>query len=187
VWIFGNWLSLYFKEHFNMSLVGAGFFGAALVDLPNLFGVLLGGVVSDAVARRSSARRMLVQSCCYSAGAVLLLLAFTPGVGLGLVASAVLGFSLFRSMAAANEGPLACDLVAPRRRALAVGLMNCANTAAGAAGIVAAGYLKKDHGLTAVFRGASVVIFASAGLTLVGYLFVLPRDLRRQAARNGAD
>jgi hypothetical protein len=59
-------------------------------------------------------------------------------------------------------------------------MMNSANTAAGAGGILLAGYLKQDHGLPAVFRGASVVVFAASAVTLVGFVFFLPRDLRRR-------
>jgi predicted MFS family arabinose efflux permease len=185
VWVFGSWLPLYFTERFNMSLAGAGFLGPALLDVSGMLGVVLGGLVSDAAARRGSARRMFVQSCCYFVAAVLLM-TFTDRATFLLIAAAVFGFSLLRAMASANEGPLACDLIAPRDRSFAIGLMNCANTAAGAAGILAAGYLKADHGLAAVFRGASGVIFASAALTLAGYLFVLPRDLRRPDRTVGA-
>jgi predicted MFS family arabinose efflux permease len=184
VWVFGSWLPLYFTERFNMSLAGAGFLGPALLDVSGMLGVILGGLVSDAAARRGSARRMFVQTCCYTVAAALLL-AFTDRAAFLLIATAVFGFSLLRAMASANEGPLACDLVAPRDRSFAIGLMNCANTAAGAAGILAAGYLKADYGLTSVFRGASLVIFASAALTLVGFLYVLPRDLRRRDAAAG--
>jgi predicted MFS family arabinose efflux permease len=179
VWLFLNWLPLYLTEHFGMSLAGAGFFGALLLDIPPLVGVLTGGTVSDIVARGGIARRMAVQTVCYS-GAAALLLAFTSHATFAVIAASVVGFAFLRAMAASNELPLMCDLIAPRRRSFAMGLMNCANTVAGASGILAAGYLKKDFGLTTIFRGASVVILTSALLTALGFFVVLPRDLRRR-------
>jgi predicted MFS family arabinose efflux permease len=179
VWVFGNWLSLYFRERFGWSLAGAGFLGSAIQDLPAVIGIVAGGVVTDMVARRNGAGRMLVQSICYGVSACLLL-TFTHGVTLAWITCAVAGFAFFRAIASTNEGPLACDLIPPRHRSLAISMMNSANTAAGASGILLAGYLKQDYGLAAVFRGASIVVFAASAVTLMGFLFFLPRDLRRR-------
>jgi MFS family permease len=177
--VFGNWLSLYFRERFGWSLAGAGFLGTAMQDLPSVIGIVAGGMVTDVVARRNGAGRMLVQSIAYGASACLLL-TFTHGVTLAWITCAVAGFAFLRAIASTNEGPLACELIPPRHRSFAISLMNSANTAAGAGGILLAGYLKQDHGLPAVFRGASVVVFAASAVTLVGFVFFLPRDLRRR-------
>jgi predicted MFS family arabinose efflux permease len=179
VWVFGNWLALYFRERFGWSLAGAGFLGTAMQDLPSVIGIVAGGMVTDVVARRNGAGRMLVQSIAYGASACLLL-TFTHGVTLAWITCAVAGFAFLRAIASTNEGPLACELIPPRHRSFAISLMNSANTAAGAGGILLAGYLKQDHGLPAVFRGASVVVFAASAVTLVGFVFLLPRDLSRR-------
>ncbi|MGH9842866.1 MAG: MFS transporter [Blastocatellia bacterium] len=71
IWLFLNWLPLFFKESFGMSLAGSGFYSAALLELPGPVGVILGGSLSDYIARRNSAGRMLVQTICYVIGAVL--------------------------------------------------------------------------------------------------------------------
>jgi predicted MFS family arabinose efflux permease len=179
VWTFFNWLSLYFREQFGMGLAGAGFYGSAINDIPAVVGILAGGVVTDMVAKRSGAGRMLVQSICYGVSACLLL-TFTHGVTLAWSTVAVAGFGLLRAIASTSEHPLACDLIPARHRSLAVSIMNSANTAAGAGGVLLAGYLKRDLGLTAVFRGTSIVVFAAAVVTLIGFLLFLPRDLRRR-------
>jgi predicted MFS family arabinose efflux permease len=180
IWLFLNWLPLYFNESFGMSLAGAGFYGAALLEFPLLFGVVAGGYLSDAVARRSSAGRMLVQMVCYLIGSVLLLV-FTRNSAFALVASAVLGFSLMRSFAVANETPLLCDLLPSKQRSTAVGLMNSANTFAGGVGVFGAGVLKSNFGLSAIFAGVSGILLIAAAVNAFGYLFLLPRDLQRRA------
>ncbi len=182
IWLFLNWLPLYFTESFGMSLAGAGFYGAALLEFPLLFGVVAGGYISDAVARRSSAGRMLVQMICYVIASVLLLV-FTTNSTFALVAAAVLGFSLMRSFAVANESPLLCDLLPSKQRSTAIGLMNSANTFAGGVGVFGAGVLKSNFGLSAIFAGVSAILLIAAAVNAFGYLFFLARDLQRRADR----
>lgn len=180
IWLFLNWLPLYFTENFELSLAAAGFYGAALLEFPGLFGVVAGGYLSDTVARRNSAGRMLVQAICYLIAA-LLMLAFAAKLGFMFVAAALLGFSILRSFAVVNENPLLCDLLSPNIRSTAIGLMNTANTFAGGLGVFAAGLLKQRFGLSIIFAGVSIILLAAAALNAFGYLFVLRRDLRRRA------
>lgn len=180
IWLFSNWLPLYFTESFGLSLAGAGFYGAALLEFPGLFGVVAGGYISDAVARRSSAGRMLVQMICYVIASALLLV-FTRNSTFALVVVALLGFSLMRSFAVANESPLLCDLLPSRQRSTAIGLMNSANTFAGGIGVFGVGVLKSSFRLGAIFAGVSGLLLIAAAVNAFGYLFLLPRDLQRRA------
>lgn len=180
VWMFINWLPLYLKETFLLSLALAGFSGAALVDFPGTFGVVLGGAISDRLARRGGQRRMMLQSICYTLAAPLLLAFFAKPV-LALTFAAVFAFFLLRAIALSNENPLLCDLIASPYRSMAVGLMHAANCAAGGAGILAAALLKKDYGLNGAFASVSVLTVLVAALTFIGYRFTLPQDLSRSA------
>jgi len=182
IWLFLNWLPLYFNESFGMSLAKSGFYGAALLEFPLLFGVVLGGYVSDTVARRSSAARMLVQMICYIVASILLLV-FTRNSTFLIVALAVFGFSMMRSLAVANESPLLCDLLPPKQRSTAIGLMNSAQTFAGGVGVFSAGVLKSNFGLSAIFAGVSGLLLLAAIVNAYGYTFLLPRDLKRRAER----
>ncbi|MEJ7639974.1 MAG: MFS transporter [Singulisphaera sp.] len=176
VWLFLNWLPLYLAEAFRMSLAAAGFLGTMLIQMPGMIGVIVGGYFSDLIARRGVGRRMLFQSVCYFLGAPLLL-AFAWAPALPVVAGIMIGFSLLRSLAAANENPLLCDLLSRRQRSTAIGLWNTANCTAGGIGVISAGFLKREYGLGGVFAGASGLILLSGIITAAGYLFVLPRDL----------
>jgi predicted MFS family arabinose efflux permease len=180
IWLFMNWLPLYFKETFGMGLAAAGFSGTALLQAPGIAGVVLGGYASDAIARRDSSKRMLLQSTCYFVGGPLLL-SFVGKPALAIVCAAVFGFSLLRSVAVANENPLLCDLLAPRLRSTAIAWMNTANCLAGGIGVFAAGYFKQDYGLDAVFAAISGIVVVAALITMVGYRFLLRADLRRTA------
>lgn len=178
-WIFANWLPLYFSETFKMSLSAAGFAGTFPVQAGAMIGILAGGYFSDRVARRAVQRRMLLHSLCYLAAAPLLLV-FLGTDSYLLILSAVFGYSLLRSIGGANANPLLCDLLPSNTWSTAIGLMNTTNTFAGGAGILVAGYLKRDFGLGGVFAGTSVIVLVAGILLLLGYGLFLQRDLERQ-------
>jgi len=181
IWIFLNWLPLYFRDAFGMTLTAAGFAGTFMLQIATVGGIAAGGWLSDRVARTSARRRMLLQAFCYWLCAPFLLL-FLLRPGFATVAVAVSAFSLFRGMGQANENPTLCDVVPPRLRSTAIGLMNCSATAAGGAGVWLAGYLSGTMGLNEVFAAVSL-LFVVAGVVLaVGYTRFMPYDLERAAS-----
>jgi predicted MFS family arabinose efflux permease len=185
VWIFLNWLPLYFNEAFGMSLGAAGFAGTFMLQISTMLGIAGGGWISDWVARRSPQSRMLVMSLCYLGAAPFLLL-FTTRPAFGLVVLAVSAFSFLRGLGEASEKPCLCDVVPARYRSTALGLMNTLATAAGGLGVLLAGLLKRDWGLESVFA-ASAGVFVVAGLCLfIGYRWLLPLDLARARGAEAA-
>lgn len=185
VWVFLNWLPLYFREAFNMTLGGAGFAGTFMLQISTVLGIAAGGWISDRAARRGSQHRMLVQAWSYLAAAPFLLL-FLTRPGFAMVAVAVSAFSLFRGLGQANENPLVCEVIPVQHRSTAIGIMNTCATAAGGVGVLLAGLLKRAFGLNAIFAGISI-LFVIAGLALlVAYRFWVERDiLRAQKAATG--
>jgi sugar phosphate permease len=185
-WIFANWLPLYFTETFKMSLSGAGFAGTFPVQAGAMIGILAGGYFSDRVARRAVQRRMLFHSLCYLAAAPLLL-AFVAYSSYAIILAAIFGYSLLRAVGGANANPLLCDLLPKNSWSTAVGLMNTTNCFAGGAGILIAGYLKRDFGLGGIFAGTAGIVLVAGILLLLGYLLFLRGDLERsQNARRSA-
>jgi predicted MFS family arabinose efflux permease len=176
--IFMNWLPLYFSETFGMSLAGAGFSGTFLIQAGAVLGILGGGFLSDRVALRNPKYRMLFQCLCDFISAPFLLIFITPP-NYALIAASLLFYSLVRSLGGANANPLTCILVKPRMRSTAFGLANMANCFAGGAGILVAGYLKRDFGLGLIFAGVSCIITVAGILLLIGYLRFLNTDLQR--------
>ena len=182
--IFINWLPLFFKESYGLSLAAAGFSGTFLLQFSSVAGATVGGVVSDKAARRSRPRRMLVQALCYFAATPILgVFLFQPV--LGLISAAILVFGFLRAIGSANENPMLCDLLPPRMRSTAIGLMNATNCMAGGIGVFTAGVLKSSYGLKSVFAGCSIVMLLSSALLLAGYRFFAERDLRHSDALDG--
>lgn len=165
-WMFFNWMPLYFRESFGLSLGVAGFSGTATLQLSAVLGALTGGFVSDRASITDPRRgRLRVMIICYLICAPCLLMFLVPGAGFAAISAAVVLFSLMRAMATANETPAMCDLIPAENRSTAQALMNMANTIAGGIGVYVAGSFKEDFGLSAIFAGVS-------GVMLVATFFV---------------
>ena len=179
IWIFLNWLPLYFRETFNMSLAGAGFSGTFTLQAAAIAGILLGGLVSDRLAIRDRRYRMLFQSLCYFVATPCVFpFLFTPGIY--FISASVFCFSLFRSCGQSNENPLLCDVVPPPLRSTAIGVSNLLNSLAGGLGVLLAGVFRSQMSLAGIFAASSVFMLCAAILPLVGYFLFLARDLERR-------
>jgi predicted MFS family arabinose efflux permease len=162
--MFFNWMPLYFRESFGLSLALAGFSGTAVLQLSAVGGALAGGTLSDRAAKRSADGRLRMMTVCYLLCAPCLLV-FLSGGGMAVISVAVVLFSFLRAVATANETPSMCELIDPRDRSTAQSLMNMLNTIAGGTGVFIAGYLKADWGLSGVFAGVALLVLIAAGLT----------------------
>lgn len=179
VWMFFNWMPLYFKEAFGLSLAVAGLSGTAALQLSASLGMLAGGYFSDRVSKRGLPRRALLMGVSYLFAAPCLLV-FAGNFDFGIVTTAVILFSLGRALGGSNEGAMVCDLLPPHDRSTALGLMNTMNCLAGGIGIFVAGFLRSDFGLNGVFAGVSVLVLLAAILALIAYRVYLPRDLAKR-------
>jgi MFS transporter, Spinster family, sphingosine-1-phosphate transporter len=179
-WIFANWLPLYFRERFQMSLAGAGFSGTATLTAGGVLGILLGGWLSDRVAKGGLNRRMLVHAVCYLMAAPVPLV-FLWSQQIGLISTGIFIFALLRMVGQANANPVLFDLLEPRLRASVIGLVNMTGCVGGGAGILVSGYLRADFGLAGIFAGISLIAATAGLLVLAGYLFCVKRDLARAA------
>lgn len=183
-WIFMNWLPLYFRESFNLTLTGAGFFGTLTLTAGTVIGVILGGYVSDRVAQRGAKYRMVVQAVAHMAGAPLLLAFFWSDSFSKVFGCAVL-FFIFRGSSQANSNPLVCELVDSQRRGTAFGFLIMMAALSGGLGVQVTGYFKQDFGLGAIFAAISGMVILTVLLLTVGYLVFLDRDLKRAAIAYG--
>lgn len=179
VWIFTNWLPLYFQETYRMSLGGAGFSGAAVVTAGVVAGLTVGGWLSDRAARRGRTKRMLLHSLCDLASVPFLFVFLAPA-GFVTVGIAMLGFSLFRALGQANAVPVMYDVIRPRDWSASLGLMNMGNCIAGGAGILLTGYLKSAWGLQTIFAIVPGIVVICSVLLWIGYRWFLSRDFERR-------
>jgi len=178
IWVFFNWLPLYFREAFDLSLGAAGFAGTFMLQISTMLGLGLGGWISDRVAARGVKHRMLVQGFSYLAAAPFLLL-FLIGPSFATVTLAVSAFSLFRGLGQANENPTLCEIIPVQFRSTAIGIMNTCATAAGGVGVLLAGVLKSTFGLNAIFAGISLLFVIAGGALVYAYRHWITRDIER--------
>ncbi|MBL9215616.1 MAG: MFS transporter [Opitutaceae bacterium] len=180
-WTFFNWLPLYFRDNFNMSLGAAGFVGTFMLQISTVIGIAGGGWLSDKVAARDTRRRLFLQSFFYFLCAPFLLL-FLTTPGFAVVAVAISMFSLLRGLGQANEHPVLCDIVPAQFRSTAVGIMNTCASAAGGLGVLTAGLLKAEFGLNTIFACITLVFTLSAGILYLAYRVWLQADTARATA-----
>ena len=178
LWIFFNWLPLYFRETYHMTLAGAGFAGTFMLQIAVILGVLAGGWISDRFAAHAPHRRMLLYGAFYLVAAPFLLL-FLGRPAFFVVAAAISAFSFLRGLGQANDNPTQCEIVPPRFRSTGVGIMNAISTGAGGCGVLMAGFLKRHIGLDGIFAGISVGFVIAGVVLLVFYRAFMRADIRR--------
>jgi predicted MFS family arabinose efflux permease len=178
IWIFLNWLPLYLREAFDLSLGAAGFAGTFMLQISTVLGLAAGGWISDRAAARGPRHRMLVQGLSYLVAAPFLWL-FLSRPGFVVVTIAVSAFSFFRGLGQANENPTLCEVMPARFRSTAIGLMNTGATAAGGLGVLLAGVLKRALGLEAIFAVISLLFLVAGAGLLLAYRLWIQRDLER--------
>ena len=184
VWMFLNWLPLYFRETYHMSLTAAGFSATFWPKLTGMLGSTGGGYLSDRFAAGHPQRRMLLQCTWYFASTPFLLVFFrAPGYAVLIACISV--FYLMRALGSTNETPILCDVIPPHQRSTAIGIFNTTQTLSGGLGIMIAGALKQSVGLAGVFGGISGLMLAAAFATLIGYRFFIRKDLDRYRRLTG--
>lgn len=176
-WIFINWLPLYFRETFGTSLAQAGFLGSSLVSISAAVSQLFGGAVSDAIAKKGVHRRLWMNAILILAAAPTLLTFVVTRNRTAIMVALVL-YSAFRNAGDLNLIPLLCDVAGKGRMSIAIGMTNMLNTLVGGAGILVAGFLKSDFGLTSVFTGIAVILLLDAAILFLGCVFFIRRDLQ---------
>lgn len=165
VWSLINWLPLYFRETFSLSLGQAALFGSLFLQAGSTLGVIAGGFPSDLVARKHIRARMILFGVFYLvASPLMLVFLIHPGVWTIAIAVAVYGF--IKGMGQINSNPLVCELLPPNARSSAIGVMNMLACIAGGIGVMVAGYLKPTLGLSNMFAMVTGVT-AICGIVLL--------------------
>lgn len=136
--IFLTWTPTFLVDKFNFHLTSAGLSGSVFIHAASAIGAPLGGLLADQWARRWAGGRMLVQALGLAVGAT-----FVGFVGLTadkttlLVAMTV--FGLCKGLYDSNIFASLYDVIEPRARATAAGIMNTVGWASGALGPLAVG------------------------------------------------
>ena len=151
-----------------MTLGGAGFAGTSAMSFGGIAGVLIGGLLSDHVARRRVTYQLLLQSLFYFASIPFLVL-FLGATQFHLMAFGLFSFSVIRAVGEASEVPILCDNLPAHSWSTALGLRNTANCLAAGLGILISGYLKTKVGLNGIFFGSPLLLLLAGLMLLAGY------------------
>ena len=157
-WAIYTWMPLYLFEAFHFSLAKAGFTATFYIKAGGFVGLLVGGVVADAWAARSSQGRAWTQSLGLLCAAPCLVFSGVTHTALLLyVAMAI--FGLGKGMYDGNTMPLLCEGIPTHLRATAFGFLNFAGTLSGGIIAAAAGALKSTLGLGGTFGVCGLFLF----------------------------
>ena len=135
------WTPVYLHERFNLSLARAGFHSMVYHNLCALAGVLLGGAVTDRLAAVRPAIRMQANFFGLLLGAPFIWWLGHSGTTASCYAALAL-FGLFRGLYDSNLFASLYDVVEPRLRASATGLMLAFAFIVGSAAPTALGWMK---------------------------------------------
>ena len=144
-----------------------------------LFGVLLGGALSDAWVRRYPGARMTMQAVAMLLGAPAIALMGLTSTPLGVYAAMAV-FGLFRGFYESNTHASLFDVIEPEYRASAVGVMVMLAFLLGSLAPWLMGYLRgilqTGQGLSQVFAAYSLCYVIGGLAVAVGLMVFFKRD-----------
>jgi MFS family permease len=166
----------FLEEKFGLSDMVAGSYAMFFHHIAALVGVLIGGPLSDALARRVAGGRLRIQTVAMFFGAMAIVY-----MGLGTtVWAACVGmalFGLFRGLYESNTHASLFEVIEPRYRASAVGALVMAAFLIGAAAPWLMGELcDRGISMSAVFAGHSLAYVVGGVAVGLGLLAFYDRD-----------
>ena len=170
-----TWMPTFLYEKFEISLSSAGFSSMFWHHLPAYFGVLTAAWVSDRWARSRKTVRMEVECVGLLCGAPFLwLMGATDTLWIAYLGLA--GFGLFRGVYDSNLFAALFDVIEPKYRATATGLMLSVAYVIAAAAPVLLGWLKQHLDLSAGISALSFVYLGSSLLVFVALRCFFRKD-----------
>jgi MFS family permease len=177
--IFLTWTPTFLVRKFDFKLAAAGLSGSLFIHLASAFGAPLGGILADALRRHNAGGRMIVQAMGLLIGCgFLFLVGTTTSRSILLVSMTVFGFG--KGLYDSNIFASLYDVIEPRARATAAGVMNTVGWGGGALGPLAVGWFSKhgqykteiDNMSHAIAATSIIYIVAAALLVLVALVFI---------------
>lgn len=170
-----TWMSTFYHEQFHLSLSTAGFTSMFFHFAMALFGVLIGGKLSDKYALKRKTIRMETEFVGLLLGApFIFFMGYTSNL---YVSYAMLGlFGFFRGIYDSNLYAALFDVIAPDLRASSVGIMTAFAFIVGAFAPLILGYLKTDYGLSIGISSLSVFYLLGAISILIAIKFFFLKD-----------
>jgi MFS family permease len=180
---FLTWTPTFLVEKFQFKLGTAGLTGTLFIHLASAVSVPLAGWLADWLSRRLAGGRILVQAVGLIVGAPFVFLVGQTNE-LSTLLAVMTVFGLCKGLYDANIFASLYDVVHPRARATAAGVMNTVGWTGGALAPVTIGWLAKRGGqanevanMSQAISFGGAIYLAAASLLLVAILVFARRDV----------
>jgi sugar phosphate permease len=176
-----TWMPTFLHEKFHLTLANAGFSSMFYHHVFAAAGVLLGGKISDMLATRRRTVRIEAEFLGLFCGAPFIFLMGATG-NFWVCCIGLAGFGLFRGVYDSNLYATLFDVIEPRFRASAVGMMLAVVFFFSAFAPVALGWAKTTIGLSTALSFLSLAYVAGGLILLAARLKSFGRDYYDEAA-----
>ncbi len=173
---FMTWMPTYLHEKFEFSLARSGFDATFYHYVAAFIGVLIGASVADRYCKRFMGMRGLVQGIGLLLGAPFIFLLGIGNTPLSIYLALAL-FGLFRGIYDSNIFAALYDVIEPRIRSTATGLMLMFAFVTGASAPYILGKIKPVLGLAWGLSALSVVYIFSALCIFIAVRFFYKKDI----------
>jgi len=180
---FLTWMPTFLGEKFGLTLTLAGLAGTVFIQLASAVGSPVGGALADVLSRKFPSGRIAVQAAGLTIGSVFVFFTgMTRDVGALMLVMTIFGFC--KGLYDANIFASLYDVVHPRARATAAGVMNTVGWTGGALAPTIIGWLLTRGGrenevanMSLAIACGGAIYLAGAALLLVAALFFARRDV----------
>jgi MFS family permease len=180
---FLSWMPSFLVEKFNLRLAVAGVTGTIFIQLASAIGAPLSGYLSDRLAQWHPGGRMMLQAGGLLLGSGFVFLSGTTR-DLGTLMLAMTLFGFCKGFYDANIFASIYDVVHPRARATAAGIMNAVGWIGGAMAPTIIGWIvsrgrpdQEVENMSAAIAFGGTIYLIAAALLIVAILFFSKRDI----------
>lgn len=177
-----TWMPTFLYEKFHLSVKDAALNSMLWHYIFAFIGVMVGGRVSDRLAARRPTIRMEMEYLGLLLGAPFIWLMGTSS-NLTTVYVALAAFGFFRGIYDSNLFAALFDVIPPRYRSSATGLMLCCAFTVGATSPVLLGYVKQHINLSIGLSSLAFVYLVGGALILVATKVFFAKDYYKEEGR----
>ena len=176
-----TWTPTFLYEEFHLPLKDAALYAVLYHHIFAFLGVMVGGRVSDWLAARRRTIRMEVEFLGLLFAAPFIWLLGTSSK-LTMVYVALAGFGFFRGLYDSNISAALFDVIPPRYRSSATGLMVCCGFTVGATSPILLGYVKQHFNLGSGLSWLAFGYLLAAAMTFAALKRFFARDYVQELA-----
>ncbi len=177
LWMIYSWLARYIEEQFGLTSAQAGLTSTIYLQPATLCGLFVGGYVADYWKSTMRSGRFLALLVSLI-GCAPLLVAIGQVTQLEHLKITLVAYGFLSGWMMGNIFPAAFEVVSPKSRATAVGILNLFGAILSGFAPLLVGYWKDLLGLPGMLWFAAFAYLCAAALLVFTIVFLLPQDYR---------